>query len=150
MSRSPSNVGKWQGLGLKSTLALLRLCPGGSGHPRGWPGGLAEPPESARLSLQLGAVYTEGGFVEGVNKKLGLFGDYVDIFKGIPFAAAPKALEKPQRHPGWQGRSRWHWPGPWPGWSGAALLTPTPLAAHRDPEGQGLQEAMPAGHYHPG
>ncbi|KAK2506978.1 hypothetical protein MC885_017876 [Smutsia gigantea] len=54
-------------------------------------------------AAQLGAVYTEGGFVEGVNKKLGLFGDYVDIFKGIPFAAAPKALEKPQRHPGWQG-----------------------------------------------
>ncbi|XP_036769924.2 bile salt-activated lipase [Manis pentadactyla] len=57
----------------------------------------------AASAAQLGAVYTEGGFVEGVNKKLGLFGDYVDIFKGIPFAAAPKALEKPQRHPGWQG-----------------------------------------------
>ncbi|KAM9206530.1 bile salt-activated lipase [Dugong dugon] len=54
-------------------------------------------------SAKLGAVYTEGGFVEGVNKKLGLFGDYVDIFKGIPFAAPPKALEKPQKHPGWQG-----------------------------------------------
>ncbi|XP_006834969.1 PREDICTED: bile salt-activated lipase [Chrysochloris asiatica] len=54
-------------------------------------------------SAKLGAVYTEGGFVEGVNKKLGLFGDYIDIFKGIPFAAAPKALENPQRHPGWQG-----------------------------------------------
>ncbi|KAJ8792413.1 hypothetical protein J1605_019632 [Eschrichtius robustus] len=52
---------------------------------------------------QLGAVYTEGGFVEGVNKKLGLLGDYVDIFKGIPYAAAPKPLENPQRHPGWQG-----------------------------------------------
>lgn len=48
-------------------------------------------------------MYTEGGFVEGVNKKLGLFGDYVDVFKGIPFAAPPKALENPQRHPGWQG-----------------------------------------------
>lgn len=58
---------------------------------------------AAASAAQLGAVYTEGGFVEGVNKKLGLFGDYVDIFKGIPFAAAPKALEKPQRHPGWQG-----------------------------------------------
>ncbi|XP_006894470.1 PREDICTED: bile salt-activated lipase-like [Elephantulus edwardii] len=54
-------------------------------------------------SAKLGAVYTEGGFVEGVNKKLGLFGNYVDIFKGIPFAAVPKALENPQRHPGWQG-----------------------------------------------
>nr|2BCE_A Chain A, CHOLESTEROL ESTERASE [Bos taurus] len=52
---------------------------------------------------KLGSVYTEGGFVEGVNKKLSLFGDSVDIFKGIPFAAAPKALEKPERHPGWQG-----------------------------------------------
>uniref|UniRef100_A0A8C0LL30 Carboxylic ester hydrolase n=1 Tax=Canis lupus dingo TaxID=286419 RepID=A0A8C0LL30_CANLU len=56
-------------------------------------------------TAKLGAVYTEGGFVEGVNKKLGLFGDYVDIFKGIPFAAPPKALENPQRHPGWQGGS---------------------------------------------
>ncbi|XP_077003579.1 bile salt-activated lipase [Tamandua tetradactyla] len=54
-------------------------------------------------AAKLGAVYTEGGFVEGINKKLGLFGDYVDIFKGIPFAAPPKVLENPQRHPGWQG-----------------------------------------------
>uniref|UniRef100_A0A673VGJ6 General transcription factor 3C polypeptide 5 n=1 Tax=Suricata suricatta TaxID=37032 RepID=A0A673VGJ6_SURSU len=54
-------------------------------------------------TAKLGAVYTEGGFVEGVNKKLSLFGNYVDIFKGIPFAAAPKPLENPQRHPGWQG-----------------------------------------------
>ncbi|XP_059514382.1 bile salt-activated lipase-like isoform X2 [Myotis daubentonii] len=54
----------------------------------------------------LGVVPTEGGFVEGVNKKLGLFGiggRSVDIFKGIPFAAPPKVLEKPQPHPGWQG-----------------------------------------------
>ncbi|XP_004613488.2 bile salt-activated lipase [Sorex araneus] len=58
---------------------------------------------AAVSAAKLGAVYTEGGFVEGVNKKLGLFGDYVDIFKGIPFAAPPKALEKPQPHPGWQG-----------------------------------------------
>lgn len=43
--------------------------------------------------------------MEGVNKKLGLFGNYVDIFKGIPYAAAPKPLENPQRHPGWQGGS---------------------------------------------
>ncbi|XP_006894492.1 PREDICTED: bile salt-activated lipase-like [Elephantulus edwardii] len=54
-------------------------------------------------SAKLGVVYTEGGFVEGVNKKLGLFGDSVDIFKGIPFAAVPKTLENPQRHPGWRG-----------------------------------------------
>ncbi|XP_037653412.1 bile salt-activated lipase [Choloepus didactylus] len=54
-------------------------------------------------AAKLGAVYTEGGFVEGVNKKLGFFGDYVDIFKGIPFAATPKALENPQKHPGWHG-----------------------------------------------
>ncbi|XP_004677919.1 PREDICTED: bile salt-activated lipase [Condylura cristata] len=59
--------------------------------------------DPAGQSHPLGAVYTEGGFVEGVNKKLGLFGDYVDVFKGIPFAAPPKPLEKPQRHPGWQG-----------------------------------------------
>ncbi|XP_060056443.1 bile salt-activated lipase [Erinaceus europaeus] len=58
---------------------------------------------AAVSAAKLGAVYTEGGFVEGVNKKLGLFGDYVDIFKGIPFAAPPKALENPQPHPGWQG-----------------------------------------------
>ncbi|XP_036983634.2 bile salt-activated lipase isoform X1 [Artibeus jamaicensis] len=58
---------------------------------------------AAVSSAKLGAVYTEGGFVEGVNKKLGLFGNYVDIFKGIPFAAAPKPLENPQPHPGWQG-----------------------------------------------
>ncbi|ELK30016.1 PREDICTED: bile salt-activated lipase isoform X3 [Myotis davidii] len=54
----------------------------------------------------LGVVHTEGGFVEGVNKKLGLFGiggRSVDIFKGIPFAAPPKVLENPQPHPGWQG-----------------------------------------------
>ncbi|XP_007527948.1 bile salt-activated lipase-like [Erinaceus europaeus] len=58
---------------------------------------------AAVSTAKLGAVYTEGGFVEGVNKKLGLFGDYVDIFKGIPFAAPPKTLENPQPHPGWQG-----------------------------------------------
>ncbi|XP_037348881.1 bile salt-activated lipase [Talpa occidentalis] len=58
---------------------------------------------AAVSAAKLGAVYTEGGFVEGVNKKLGLFGDYVDVFKGIPYAAPPKPLEKPERHPGWQG-----------------------------------------------
>ncbi|NXN89006.1 CEL lipase, partial [Bombycilla garrulus] len=51
----------------------------------------------------LGVVLTEGGFVEGENKKLGLFGSYVDIFRGIPFAAPPKRLEDPQPHPGWDG-----------------------------------------------
>lgn len=57
-------------------------------------------------AAKLGVVHTEGGFVEGVNKKLGLLGiggRSVDIFKGIPFAAPPKVLENPQRHPGWQG-----------------------------------------------
>ncbi|KAM7003636.1 bile salt-activated lipase-like [Passerculus sandwichensis] len=51
----------------------------------------------------LGVVLTEGGFVEGESKKLGLFGGYVDIFRGIPFAAPPKTLEDPQPHPGWDG-----------------------------------------------
>ncbi|XP_028739176.1 bile salt-activated lipase [Peromyscus leucopus] len=58
---------------------------------------------AAAYAAKLGAVYTEGGFVEGDNKKLSLLGgDSVDIFKGIPFATA-KTLENPQRHPGWQG-----------------------------------------------
>ncbi|KAM6117734.1 bile salt-activated lipase-like isoform 3-T9 [Phoenicopterus ruber ruber] len=52
---------------------------------------------------KLGVVLTEGGFVEGENKRLGLFGNYIDIFKGIPFAAPPKPLEDPQPHPGWDG-----------------------------------------------
>ncbi|XP_061867947.1 bile salt-activated lipase-like [Colius striatus] len=51
----------------------------------------------------LGVVNTEGGFVEGESKRLGLFGDYVDIFRGIPFAAPPKTLKDPQPHPGWDG-----------------------------------------------
>ncbi|XP_061867770.1 bile salt-activated lipase [Colius striatus] len=51
----------------------------------------------------LGVVNTEGGFVEGESKRLGLFGDYVDIFRGIPFAAPPKTLQDPQPHPGWDG-----------------------------------------------
>ncbi|XP_054140474.1 bile salt-activated lipase-like [Melozone crissalis] len=51
----------------------------------------------------LGVVLTEGGFVEGESKKLGLLGGYVDIFRGIPFAAPPKTLEDPQPHPGWDG-----------------------------------------------
>ncbi|XP_054502611.2 bile salt-activated lipase-like isoform X1 [Agelaius phoeniceus] len=52
----------------------------------------------------LGVVHTEGGFVEGENKKLGLLGNYVDIFRGIPFAAPPRTLEDPQPHPGWDGK----------------------------------------------
>uniref|UniRef100_A0A8C3NA57 Carboxylic ester hydrolase n=1 Tax=Geospiza parvula TaxID=87175 RepID=A0A8C3NA57_GEOPR len=48
-------------------------------------------------------VSTKEGFVEGESKKLGLFGSYVDIFRGIPFAAPPKTLEDPQPHPGWDG-----------------------------------------------
>ena len=35
-------------------------------------------------------------------------------------------------------------------WLGGPILTPTPLAVPRNPEGQELQEAMPAGHHHPG
>ncbi|NWH36393.1 CEL lipase, partial [Chloropsis hardwickii] len=34
---------------------------------------------------------------------LGLFGSYIDIFRGIPFAAPPKTLEDPKPHPGWDG-----------------------------------------------
>ncbi|XP_048821807.1 bile salt-activated lipase isoform X1 [Lagopus muta] len=51
----------------------------------------------------LGVVLTEGGFVKGKNKRRGLLGSYVDIFKGIPFAAPPKTLYDPQPHPGWEG-----------------------------------------------
>ncbi|KAE8582583.1 hypothetical protein XENTR_v10020177 [Xenopus tropicalis] len=52
----------------------------------------------------LGVVHTEGGFVEGTNKKIGVvFPDYIDIFKGIPFAAPPKPFEKAEKHPGWSG-----------------------------------------------
>ncbi|NWU65083.1 CEL lipase, partial [Pterocles burchelli] len=51
----------------------------------------------------LGVVHTEGGFVEGESKKLGLFGGYVDIFRGIPFAARPRTLQDPEPHPGWDG-----------------------------------------------
>ncbi|KAM8933836.1 bile salt-activated lipase [Pelodytes ibericus] len=59
---------------------------------------------AAAHAATLGVVYTEGGFVEGVSKKIGtLFPDYLDIFKGIPFAAQPKVLEKAEKHPGWSG-----------------------------------------------
>ncbi|XP_067397994.1 bile salt-activated lipase [Emydura macquarii macquarii] len=54
-------------------------------------------------AVSLGVVHTEGGFVEGVNERLGLFGDYIDIFRGIPFAAPTKSFEDPQPHPGWDG-----------------------------------------------
>ncbi|OCT67110.1 hypothetical protein XELAEV_18038392mg [Xenopus laevis] len=55
-------------------------------------------------AASLGVVYTEGGFVEGTSKKIGiLFPDYIDVFKGIPFAAPPKAFEKAEQHPGWSG-----------------------------------------------
>lgn len=42
--------------------------------------------------------------MEGESKKLGLFEGYVDIFRGIPFAAPPKTLEDPEPHPGWDGK----------------------------------------------
>ncbi|KAM4876489.1 bile salt-activated lipase [Thomomys bottae] len=58
---------------------------------------------AATSAAKLGSVYTEGGFVEGVNKKLSLLGsESVDVFKGIPYATA-RTLENPERHPGWQG-----------------------------------------------
>uniref|UniRef100_A0A673LQM4 Carboxylic ester hydrolase n=1 Tax=Sinocyclocheilus rhinocerous TaxID=307959 RepID=A0A673LQM4_9TELE len=53
-------------------------------------------------AASLGAVYTEGGMVQGEKYSVGLF-HYMDVFKGIPFAAAPDRLEKPVPHPGWDG-----------------------------------------------
>ncbi|XP_064026993.1 bile salt-activated lipase [Pogoniulus pusillus] len=58
----------------------------------------------AARAATVGAVLTEGGFVEGENKKVGLFEGYVDIFRGIPFAAPTRTLEDPQPHPGWEGK----------------------------------------------
>ncbi|XP_056396114.1 bile salt-activated lipase-like [Hyla sarda] len=59
---------------------------------------------AAAHAATLGVVYTEGGFVEGSSKRSGLISpSFVDIFQGIPFAAPPRILEKPQRHPGWSG-----------------------------------------------
>ncbi|KAG9353926.1 hypothetical protein JZ751_012050 [Albula glossodonta] len=53
-------------------------------------------------AASLGPVLTEGGMVEGENHRVGLF-RYMDVFKGIPFAAQPQRFEKPQPHPGWEG-----------------------------------------------
>ncbi|XP_076845004.1 bile salt-activated lipase-like [Brachyhypopomus gauderio] len=53
-------------------------------------------------ATSLGAVYTEGGMVEGTNHKTALFRS-MDVFKGIPFAAPPGRFEKPKPHPGWSG-----------------------------------------------
>ncbi|XP_040298236.1 bile salt-activated lipase-like [Bufo bufo] len=58
----------------------------------------------AAHAATLGVVHTEGGFVEGTSKKIGIISaDYIDIFKGIPFGAPTKILEKPEKHPGWSG-----------------------------------------------
>uniref|UniRef100_A0A672MKV7 Carboxylic ester hydrolase n=1 Tax=Sinocyclocheilus grahami TaxID=75366 RepID=A0A672MKV7_SINGR len=51
-------------------------------------------------AASLGSVYTEGGMVQGKSHSVGLF-RYMDVFKGIPFAAPPGRLEKPVPHPGW-------------------------------------------------
>uniref|UniRef100_A0A8C1LLD0 Carboxylic ester hydrolase n=1 Tax=Cyprinus carpio TaxID=7962 RepID=A0A8C1LLD0_CYPCA len=40
--------------------------------------------------------------VQGKSHSVGLF-RYMDVFKGIPFAAPPGRLEKPVPHPGWDG-----------------------------------------------
>ncbi|XP_016311542.1 bile salt-activated lipase-like [Sinocyclocheilus anshuiensis] len=53
-------------------------------------------------AASLGAVYTEGGMVQGEKYSVGLF-RYMDVFKGIPFAAPPGRLEKPVPHPGCDG-----------------------------------------------
>lgn len=147
-----------RGPGLRADWFLLEavseelLGPPGPARASPTPSGTPSPNAMlARLSPQLGSVYTEGGFVEGVNKKLGLFGDYVDIFKGIPFAAPPKTLENPQRHPGWQGGSGGRWAALAAGLASTDCCPHSgPVATCRDPEGHGLQEAMPADHHHPG
>ncbi|RVE65407.1 hypothetical protein OJAV_G00116210 [Oryzias javanicus] len=53
-------------------------------------------------AASLGVVNTEGGRVEGKTIRLGLFRT-MDVFKGIPFAAAPGRFEKPRPHDGWDG-----------------------------------------------
>ncbi|XP_040929096.1 bile salt-activated lipase-like [Betta splendens] len=50
----------------------------------------------------LGQVHTEGGIVEGKNHRVRL-GRYMDVFRGIPYAAPPRKFEKPVPHPGWDG-----------------------------------------------
>ncbi|XP_066502254.1 carboxyl ester lipase, tandem duplicate 2 [Hoplias malabaricus] len=57
---------------------------------------------SAANASSLGVVYTEGGMVQGANHGVGLF-RYMDVFKGIPFAAPPGRFQKPLPHPGWTG-----------------------------------------------
>ncbi|XP_062867322.1 bile salt-activated lipase-like [Trichomycterus rosablanca] len=57
---------------------------------------------NAANASSLGVVYTEGGMVEGSNNGVGLF-RYMDVFKGIPFAAPPGRFKKPTPHPGWSG-----------------------------------------------
>ncbi|XP_073727545.1 bile salt-activated lipase [Misgurnus anguillicaudatus] len=57
---------------------------------------------STAKAASLGVVYTEGGMVEGKNKIVGVL-RYVDVFKGIPFAAQPGRFQKPVPHPGWTG-----------------------------------------------
>uniref|UniRef100_A0A3P8TMA5 Carboxylic ester hydrolase n=1 Tax=Amphiprion percula TaxID=161767 RepID=A0A3P8TMA5_AMPPE len=53
-------------------------------------------------ATSLGVVYTEGGMVEGENVRIS-YGNYMDIFRGVPFADMPGRFEKPKRHPGWDG-----------------------------------------------
>ncbi|XP_051960984.1 bile salt-activated lipase-like [Xyrauchen texanus] len=53
-------------------------------------------------AASLGVVYTEGGMVQGKNRAVGLL-RYMDVFKGIPFAAPPGRFQKPVPHPGWDG-----------------------------------------------
>ncbi|KAI4885049.1 hypothetical protein NFI96_015970 [Prochilodus magdalenae] len=50
----------------------------------------------------MGTVSTEAGMVEGSYHSTGLF-RYMNIFKGVPFAAPPARFEKPVPHPGWSG-----------------------------------------------
>ncbi|XP_073680825.1 bile salt-activated lipase-like [Garra rufa] len=53
-------------------------------------------------AASLGTVTTEGGLVQGRSHSVGLL-RYMDVFKGIPFAAPPGRLQKPVPHPGWDG-----------------------------------------------
>ncbi|XP_063791638.1 bile salt-activated lipase-like [Pseudophryne corroboree] len=59
---------------------------------------------AAAHAATLGVVYTEGGFVQGTKKQIGILSpSYIDTFKGIPFGSAPGVLEKAESHPGWSG-----------------------------------------------